>query len=316
MDNSKPLQNPEALLQKTSDKPARLRERLKQKKALAAPGAFNAITAKIIESIGYELVYVSGAGLNNGVAGYPDIGMLSLSEMVQFSGYIASAVSIPTIADADTGFGEAIQVFRTVKAYENAGLSGIHLEDQVFPKRCGHLGGKQVIATEAMCEKIRAAVAARSNPEFLLIARVDSRAVYGLEDAISRSLSYIEAGADMIFTEAMETEADFAQISQAIKTRYPNAGLLANMTEFGKSPLLPIQTLESWGYDIVIYPMTAFRLMMKTVADGLSAVLTAGTQEPLLAQMTHRKDLYRLIHYDDYEALDKQLSRSPSLEKS
>jgi methylisocitrate lyase len=213
---------------------------------MAFPGAFNAAVARLIQQLGFEGVYVSGAGLHNGVAGIPDEGGLSCDEMAQFSGYIARAVQVPVIADADTGFGD---IARCVEAYEYNGLCGLHLEDQVFPKRCGHLDGKQVIAVEEMQDRIRQAVSARKDSNFLIIARVDSRSVVGYHDAVERAKAYMAAGADMIFAEAMQTQDEFAQF--VTKTQAP---LLANMTEFGKSPYLSFEEFAAMGYRLVIYP--------------------------------------------------------------
>jgi methylisocitrate lyase len=292
----------EALLRPVANKPSLLRQALGQG-TLAVPGAFNAITAKIIESTGFQAVYVSGAGINNGVGGYPDIGFMTLTEMAQYAGYIARAVNIPAIADADNGYGEAINVFRTVQEYERAGLSGLHLEDQVSPKRCGHLNGKQVISAEAMVEKVAAAVSARQNPDFLIIARIDSKAVYGFDDAVRRANQCLEVGADMIFPEALETPEEFEAFAKAV-----NGPLLANMTEFGKTPYITLQDFERFGYNIVIYPMTAFRVMMHAVAEAMAELKAVGTQQGFLNRMTTREDLYRLIHYQSYERLDKTLA--------
>jgi methylisocitrate lyase len=292
--------SPEALLAPRSDKPAQLRALLNGPQLVRAPGAFNAISAKIIEDVGFPALYISGAGLANGVFGYPDVGMLSATEMAQLAGAIAQAVNIPAIADADTGYGEALNVFRTVQLYERAGLSGLHLEDQVSPKRCGHLSGKQVIAVDAMVEKIQAACAARQNPDFLLIARVDSRAVNGLEDALMRTQRYIEAGADMIFPEALENAEEFQLFADTFSKQ---TNLMANMTEFGKSPLLSTETLQAMGFKLVIYPLTAFRVMMKAVEGAMRSLLASHSQEALLANMTNRQALYQLIHYQDYDTL-------------
>jgi methylisocitrate lyase len=292
----------EALLKPETNKPARLRELLKQG-TVAMPGAFNAISAKIIEQVGFEALYVSGAGLSNGVGGYPDIGFMTATEMAAQAGYIARSVNIPAIADADNGYGEAVNVFRTVQEYERQGLSGLHIEDQVIPKRCGHLDGKQVVSVENMREKIAAAVQARVNPDFLIIARVDSKALYGFDDAVKRANSYLDAGADMIFPEALNTREEFAEFARQVK-----APLLANMTEFGKTPYLTLQEFERFGYNIVIFPMTAFRIMMKAVEDGMRTLRQEGTQQPLLERMTSREDLYKLIHYQDYERLDATLA--------
>jgi methylisocitrate lyase len=291
----------EALLNPQPNKPASLRALMKQG-TIAMPGAFNAISAKIIEDVGFSALYVSGAGISNGVGGYPDIGFMTATEMATQAGYIARSVNIPAIADADNGYGEAVNVFRTVQEYERQGLSGLHLEDQVIPKRCGHLDGKQVISTENMREKIAAAREARINPDFLLIARVDSRAVNGFDDAVKRANAYMEVGADMIFPEALNTPEEFAEFARQVK-----APLLANMTEFGKTPYLSLSEFESMGYAIVIFPMTAFRIMMKAVEDGMRLLREEGTQSGLLSRMTSRQDLYRLIHYQEYEKLDTSL---------
>ena len=292
----------EALLKSKDNKPAKLRELLKQG-TVAMPGGFNAICAKIIEQVGFEAMYISGAGIANGVGGYPDIGFMTATEMAAQAGYTARSVNIPAIADADNGYGEAVNVFRTVQEYERQGLSGLHIEDQVIPKRCGHLDGKQVISTENMREKIAAAVEARVNPDFLIIARVDAKAVYGFDEAVRRANSYMEAGADMIFPEALTTREEFAEFARQVK-----APLLANMTEFGKTPYIGLQEFEAFGYNIVIFPMTAFRIMMKAVEEGMRTLRQEGSQQALLGQMTNREDLYKLIHYQDYERLDANLA--------
>lgn len=292
----------EALLNPQPNKPARLRELLKQG-TVSMPGAFNAISAKIIEEVGFSALYISGAGISNGVGGYPDIGFMTASEMAMMAGYIARSVNIPAIADADNGYGEAINVFRTVQEYERQGLSGLHLEDQVIPKRCGHLDGKQVISVENMREKVAAAISARQNPDFLVIARVDSKAVNGFDDAVKRANAYLDAGADMIFPEALTTKEEFAEFARQVK-----APLLANMTEFGKTPYLSVSEFESLGYAIVIFPMTGFRIMMKAVEDAMRCLKEEGTQASLLERMTTREKLYQLIHYQDYERLDASLA--------
>lgn len=285
-----------------ANKPGMLRGLLKQG-TVVLPGAFNAISGKIIEQAGFDAGYVSGAGIANGVGGYPDIGFMTATEMATQAGYIARAVNIPMIADADNGYGEAINVFRTVQEYERQGLSGLHLEDQVIPKRCGHLDGKQVISVDAMREKIAAAVSARINPDFLIIARVDSRAVNGFDDALTRAHAYMDAGADMIFPEALATQAEFEAFSA--QAGFP---LLANMTEFGKTPYLSVSEFARMGYNMVIFPMTAFRLMMKAVEDGMRQLRAEGSQAAMLDRMTPRAALYDLIHYQDYEKLDGALA--------
>lgn len=296
--------NPEALLGKQNiNKAAQLRKLLANGKTIGLPGAFNAISAKLAENAGFDALYISGAGIANGVGGYPDIGFMTATEMATQAGYTARATNLPAIADGDNGYGEAVNVFRTVQQYEREGLSGIHIEDQVIPKRCGHLNGKQIISIEAMCEKIAAAKEARSNPDFLLIARVDSKAVNGINDAITRGNAYLEAGADMIFAEALENETDFLLYRKEVKGL-----LLANMTEFGKTPLFSLQDFERFGYNMVIFPMTAFRVMMQAVEDTYRTLKAEGTQRSLLTKMTTREALYQLIHYQAYESLDTNLA--------
>ncbi len=280
-----------------------LRQRLQAPGIVAMPGAFNAATAKLIETAGFEGVYITGAGIINGMTGYPDIGMLSMTELAQFAGYIADAVDIPVISDADTGYGEALQVMRTVQQFEQKGLAGIHIEDQLAPKRCGHLEGKQLIPVEDMQAKIVAACNARQNPDFLIIARVDARGVTGMEDALKRAQAYVEAGADMIFAEAMQSREEFALFAKTIQIP-----LLANMTEFGKSPYLSVQDFDALGYKIVIFPMTAFRVMMKAVQEALTELREAGTQAGFLDRMQTRQELYGLIDYPAYEAMDQRFA--------
>jgi methylisocitrate lyase len=283
-------------------KARRLRE-LIQGGTVVAPGAFNAVSAMAAERIGFEAVYVSGAGLADGVAGFPDIGLLTLTEVVQQARYIADAVSVPAICDADTGFGEVLNVRRTVREFEAAGIAGIHIEDQESPKRCGHLSGKRLIPPEEMARKIAAAADARRDPDFLLIARVDSRSVNGLEDAIARAQLYLKAGADVIFPESLESAEEFARFAREVP-----APLLANMTEFGRTPLLTVDEFAAMGYRLVIFPMTAFRVMMRAVIDALTELRRSGTQRDLLARMQTRRELYDLLRYADYERLDRAIA--------
>lgn len=300
----------EALLATTSggEKAARLCELLSTGKTIAVPGAFNAMAAKLIEQAGFPAVYVSGAGLNNGAAGYPDIGMLTQTEMAQLSGYIARATHLPTIADVDTGFGEAMNVYRTVQLYEDAGLAGIHVEDQVFPKRCGHLAGKSVISPEAMTQKVRAACQARRDANFLIIARVDSKAMNGFDDALNRARLYLDAGAEMIFPEALTTEEEFAQFATELRKTHPHAWLLANMTEFGKTPLIPVSRFQELGYNLVIFPMTMFRRMMHALTESLAELAETGTQAGFMDRLTPRSELYDVLNYPAYSAMDERLS--------
>jgi methylisocitrate lyase len=279
-----------------------LKERLRGE-ILVLPGAFNAATALLVERCGFDAVYISGAGLANSM-GVPDIGLLTLTEVLQQARMIADAVSIPAIADADTGYGEGLQIIRTVQEFEQAGLAGIHLEDQQSPKRCGHLPGKEIVSAQVMARRIRAAVSAREDPDFLIIARTDARAVEGLEGAIDRAHSYRKAGADVIFPEALESAEEFETFAR----RVPGP-LMANMTEFGKSPYLTVKEFEEMGYRMVIFPMTAFRVMMKSVEDALRVLKETGTQQGLLGGMQTRQALYDLLRYTDYEKREKELGK-------
>jgi methylisocitrate lyase len=259
---------------------------------VAMPGAFNGMSARLIEQAGFDAVYISGAGLANATAGVPDIGLLSLEEVARLGGYIAQAVKIPALIDADTGFGGPSNVARTVRAFEAAGLAGMHLEDQEFPKRCGHLSGKAVVPVGEMVEKIQAAVAGRTDADFLILARTDSRAVEGFDAAVLRAQTYLDAGADGIFPEALESPEEFAQFAREIK-----APLLANMTEFGKGTLHGVQRLAEMGYRMVIFPQTAFRVANRVMAECLGDLRQKGTQVDWLDRMQTRQELYQLLRY-------------------
>jgi methylisocitrate lyase len=273
-------------------KTARLRE-LIAKGAVMAPGAPNAAIARQIEHVGFDVVYISGAGMANATAGVPDIGLLTLTEVAQLAGYIAKAVEIPAIVDADTGFGGAESVGRTIHELERADLAGCHIEDQEFPKRCGHLAGKSIIPVEEMMAKIEAAVAARRDPDFMIIARTDARAVEDFDRAVDRVIRYVEAGADAIFPEALQSLDEFRDFAKEV-----NAPLLANMTEFGKSPLVTFEDLMGFGYKIVIFPQSAFRVAMKATENFLRALKKSGTQKEWINEMQTREELYRLLDYD------------------
>ena len=260
---------------------------------VAMPGVFNAAMGRLVERSGFDALYISGAGLCNATAGVPDIGLLTLTEVAQLAGYVAHAVKIPCIVDADTGFGGAENAARTVEEFERAGLAGCHIEDQEFPKRCGHLAGKTLVAVEDMNEKIAAAAAAKRDKDFLLIARTDARGVENFAKAVERAQSYLKAGADAIFPEALQTEQEFRDFAKEVK-----APLLANMTEFGKSPLLSSGQLAELGYRMVIYPQTAFRVSMFAAAEMLRDLKARGTQQAWLDRMQTRKELYKLLDYD------------------
>jgi methylisocitrate lyase len=261
--------------------------------AVMMPGVPNAAMARQVEQAGFNALYISGAGLSNATGGVPDIGLLTLPEVAQLAGYITSAVTIPAIVDADTGFGGAPNVARTIRELENAGLAGCHIEDQEFPKRCGHLAGKSLVPTDEMVGKIEAAVAARKDPDFMIIARTDARAVENFEKTVDRAGQYLAAGADAIFPEALQTEDEFRTFAREI-----NRPLLANMTEFGKSPLLSFHQLADLGYRMVIFPMSGFRVAMKATADFFAALKRSGTQSEWLDKMQTRKELYELLNYD------------------
>ena len=275
-----------------SSKAATLRS-LISKEAVMLPGVPNASIARLAEREGFKAIYISGAGMANATAGVPDIGLLTLTEVVQLAGYIAKAVKIPAIVDADTGFGGSENVTRTIHELERADLAGCHIEDQDFPKRCGHLAGKTLIEAEEMVEKIKAAVAARRDPDFMIIARTDARAVEDFDRAVDRALRYVEAGADGIFPEALQTEDEFRDFAKEV-----DVPLLANMTEFGKSPLLDFDDLAELGYRMVIYPMSAFRVSMKAIKDFFHGLKKEQSQTEWLDRMQTRQELYELLDYD------------------
>lgn len=264
------------------------------------PGAFNALTAKIAERQGFRAVYLSGGALSAGWAGLPDIGLLTLTEFAQAAGMLAAATALPVLCDADTGFGEAINVERTVRSLESAGAAGLHLEDQVLPKRCGHLSGKATIAKEAMAAKIRAAVASRRDPDLVIVARTDARSVEGFEAAVDRARLYLDAGADAIFPEALESAEEFARFAREV-----DAPLIANMTEFGRGPLIGFEELAAMGYRGVLYPLTAFRSAMKAAERTLEELARTGTQAGQLDRMQTRAELYDLLGYEDWETRDR-----------
>ena len=281
-----------------------LREELRRPGIVLVPGVFNALTALMAQNLGFKAVYVSGAAVTASIA-LPDLGLITMDEMVKTVKYIVDAVDIPVIVDIDTGYGEALNVMRAVREFETVGAAGIQLEDQVLPKKCGHLSGKSLIPPEEMAKKVKAAVEARRNPDFVIIARTDAVGVTGFEDAVERAKLYLEVGADVIFPEALRTEEEFREFAKRVK-----APLLANMTEFGVSPLIPAKRLEEYGYKFVIFPVTALRVAMYAIREVFKSIMEEGTQAAWLNKMFTRKELYELIRYYDYEKLDSEIAKS------
>jgi methylisocitrate lyase len=283
----------------TSTKPRRLRE-LIAKRTVVLPGAFNALSAMQIERAGFEALYVSGAALA-AARGLPDIGLLSMTEVVSDAATIANAVAIPALADADTGFGPPLAVMRTVREMERAGLSGIQLEDQDLPKKCGHLPGKRLVSRAEMVGKIKAAVEARLDPDFFIVARTDARAVEGIAAAVERAQAYADSGADAIFPEALESAEEFRTFARQLGATGLKVPLVANMTEFGKTPYLRVSEFEDLGYRIVLFPVTALRIAAKAIETMLTDLKSAGSQHALLERMQTRQQLYDLLRYDEYK---------------
>lgn len=288
--------------EKPSEKRRAFREALNSGKLLRFPGAHSPIVALSLARMGFEGIYISGAAMSAEL-GLPDIGLTTLSEIATRGHQIARVTDLPTIIDADTGFGEPMNSFRTVRELEDAGLAGCHIEDQVNPKRCGHLDSKQVVETNVAVRRVASAARARHDENFVVLARTDAKAIEGIDSAIDRAKAYVDAGADGIFPEALHTESEFEQFREAL----PDVPLLANMTEFGKSPLLTTEQLRNLGYNIVIYPVTSLRLMMKAVEETFAEIDRRGTQDGLQEQMQTRSDLYELLRYTDYNEFDQGL---------
>lgn len=273
---------------------ARLRDSLGAAEILAAPGAYDAITARAIQDNGFEAVYVTGGGTVNAQLGLPDVGLITMTEMCDAVSRIVDAVDVPVFSDADTGYGNDQNVRRTVQAFEKAGAAGLHIEDQVSEKRCGHLADKELVPAQEMCLKIAAAVEARSDPDFVIIARTDAIGPEGYEAGLQRTHDYAEAGADVIFIEALTTPEEFERYAGDS----PDVPLLANMTEFGRTPLITADEFEAMGYAAVIFPVTALRLMLRAVHEGMAHLKANGTQRGLLEKMRTREELYELLDYE------------------
>ena len=283
----------------SSEKRIELRKKLKNKKILKFPGAYNPLTAKLISEIGFNGIYISGAVMSNDL-GIPDIGLTKLNEVSYRANQIARVTDLPSIVDADTGFKNCK---KTIETFENFGLSGCHIEDQIDEKRCGHLDNKEIISAKEMKEKIKVCVNSRKDKNFLIIARTDANTVEGLDKTIDRIKAYEDAGADIIFPEAMMNEKEFEKVRKNSKV-----SLLANMTEFGKSKILSANELENLGYSIVIYPVTTQRLAMKNVEDGLRVIFKDGHQNNIIDKMQTRKRLYELVEYEKYNTPDKKIT--------
>ena len=278
-----------------------LRAQLDAGAGLVVPGVFNGLTALLAREAGAQALYLSGAAFSASM-GMPDVGLVTLDELARAARQIVRVTRLPLIVDADTGFGGALNVMRAVRELEGARCAAVQLEDQVDPKRCGHLDGKQVTSAEAFSEKVAAARSAAQ--QLVVIARTDARATHGFDEAVRRGLAYREAGADVIFPEALETEDEFDAYARQVP-----GPLLANMTEFGKGPMLTAALLFELGYRLVIFPVSAARVAGKQVQTFYSELLRAGTQAPWLERMLTREELYGLIGYDDYADLDLSLRR-------
>jgi len=276
-----------------------LKTKLNTKKLLKFPGAYNPLTAKLITEINFDGIYISGAVMANDL-GIPDIGLTKLKEVIYRAQQISRVTDLPSIVDADTGFGDCK---KTVEEFEKIGLAGCHIEDQIEEKRCGHLDNKEIIPLNEMVKKIESAVKARKDKNFLIIARTDANTVEGMDKTIDRIKAYENAGADIIFPEALKNEKEFEKVR-----KYSKKYLIANMTEFGKTKLLPSSELENLGYNIVIYPVTTQRLAMKNVEDGLRAIMRDGHQNNIIDKMQTRKRLYELVEYEKYNISDKKIT--------
>jgi len=271
---------------------------------LLAPGAFDAVSAKVIEAVGFEVVYMTGFGASASVLGLPDYGLMSLAEMVERARTIAAAISIPLIADADTGYGNPLNVYRTIREYEAAGVAGLHLEDQVFPKKCGHFAHKQVIPAAEFARKIEAAVNARTDPDFIIIARTDARAALGLEEAITRSRLAREAGADVVFIEAPQSEAELRQIA----AEFPNVPLLANMVEYGKTPLFTFQELQAMGYRLVLCPISNLLTATYAMLRTMQHLQEHGSTANIVDKMATFNDFTDLIGLPEWQTREQQFT--------
>ncbi|MEM2591112.1 MAG: isocitrate lyase/PEP mutase family protein [Thermofilaceae archaeon] len=276
-----------------------LSELLNQEGIIVAPGAYDALSAKLIEWAGFPAVYLSGAAVSASLIGYPDVGLLSFSEMLGHAQKVIQAVKIPVIVDADTGYGNAINVIRTVREFEQIGAAAIHLEDQAFPKRCGHLEDKKLISIAEMVKKVEAALYARSDPDFIIIARTDARALYGLDEAIRRGRTYYQAGADVIFIEALDGEEEIRRVAESIE-----APLLINLGGGGKTPMLSVRHLEKLGFKIAIYPGDLQKSAIKVMQELLLSLKANGTTEEMASRMVTFEERFELLGLEEIRQLE------------
>jgi 2-methylisocitrate lyase-like PEP mutase family enzyme len=296
------------LLKQKGAEPRSLRQLLAGPEPILAPGAYDALTARLVEEAGFPAVYMTGFGTSASLLGRPDVGLLTLSQMVDNAVRIAQAVELPVIADADTGYGSALNVIQTVREYERAGVSAIHIEDQVAPKRCGHMEGKRVVPSGEMVEKIRAAVEARRSPDFLLIARTDSRAVEGLDPALRRARAYREAGADVLFVEAPQSDDEVAAIARA----FPGVPLLFNWLEGGgKSPPVPLARLRELGFRIILFPIGALLTAAQAVRGLLATIRAEGTPASASGCMLSFREFNTLVGLEEIRQLDERFGEKP-----
>ena len=278
-----------------------LRKELSSGKLLQMPGAHEPIIARIIEEAGFDGVYISGGAISASLA-LPDIGLTTLSEVTQKGRQIARVTDLPALIDLDTGFGEAINTARTIQECEELGLSGCHLEDQMSPKRCGHLDHKTLIKTNYMCQKIQAAVNSKRDPNFLIIARTDAKEVEGLKNAVERAKAYVQAGAEAIFPEALSNEKEFELFRNAV-----DVPLIANMTEFGKTPMYGAETLQNFGYNIAIYPVSSLRLALGAIEKAFKLLKKEGSLQGSMDMMQTRLRLYEVLQYEKYGQFDQNI---------
>lgn len=282
-----------------------LREMLEKEEALLVPGCYDALSAKILKQAGFPVIYMSGSGVTASVTGKPDVGLLTMTEMVNQARNIVNATDLPLICDADTGYGNAINVIRTVKEYEQAGVAGIHIEDQVTPKRCGHFEGKAVISAEEMVKKIEAAIYAREDQDFLIIARTDARAVFGLEEVLRRGRLYADAGADVLFAEAPQSAEELETIACA----FNDIPLLVNMVEGGKTPIFSFDYLKGLGFKIVLYPTSTIRIVMKVLQEFAAHLREKGDTKGFEGRMVSFEERNRITGLDEIEQLGEKFLR-------